>query len=68
MGDLKRYSMEIQFILDRLNELCEERYYERGTGEAKASTIAKNIKSDFVSLIKKIHKDEPSDWEFINKL
>ena len=67
MGELKRYSMEIQYIMEKLNELCDERYYERGTGEAKASTIAKNIKDEFVSLIKKVDKGEPSDWEGIFK-
>lgn len=67
MGELKRYSMEIHYILKNLNEICEERYYERGTGDAKASTIAKNLREEFINLIKKIDKGEPSDWEGLFK-
>jgi hypothetical protein len=62
MGVIKDYEFEVQYIIDELNNLINERYYERGTGEAKASTIAKNIKNQFVDLMKKIEKGEPSAW------
>ncbi|WP_411682460.1 hypothetical protein [Clostridium thailandense] len=67
MGVAQKYEGEIRYIIDELNCLVNERYYERGTGEAKASTIAKNIKEEFVKLIKKMDSGEPSDWDGIFK-
>lgn len=67
MGIIKEYEFEVRFIIDELNNLINERYYERGTGEAKASTIAKNIKNQFVNLMIKIEKGEPSTWAEIFK-
>lgn len=67
MGIIKEYEFEVRFIVDELNNLINERYYERGTGEAKASTVAKNIKAQFVNLMLKIEKGEPSVWAEIFK-
>lgn len=67
MGIIKNYQFEITYIMNELNELVNERYYERCTGEAKASTIAKNIREEFVKLMKKIDNDEPSDLDGVFK-
>ena len=67
MGIIKNYQFEITYIMNELNEIVNERYYERCTGEAKASTIAKNIREEFVKLMKKIDNDEPSDLDGIFK-
>lgn len=67
MGVIKEYESEVGYIIDELDELINERYYERGTGEAKASTIAKNIREEFIKLIKKIDKGEPSDLQGLFK-
>lgn len=67
MGIIKNYEFEIRYIMDELNSLVNERYYERGTAEAKASTIAKNIKEEFVKLMKKIDSEDPSEGDGIFK-
>nr|WP_302596370.1 hypothetical protein [uncultured Cellulosilyticum sp.] len=68
MGVCKKYKMEIGSIIDKLDEICNERYYERGTGECKASTIAKNIKSEFIRLIDKIENNKESVGEEVNRI
>jgi hypothetical protein len=67
MAIIKNYEFEVTYIMNELNDLVNERYYERGTGEAKASTIAKNIREEFVKLMKKIDNGEPSDFEGLFK-
>lgn len=59
--------MEISFIMNNLDQICEEKYYERGNGDCKASTLAKSIREQFVGLIDRIENDKESVGEEISR-
>ncbi|ELC8390761.1 TPA: hypothetical protein K8M95_002838 [Clostridium perfringens] len=61
--DIKKYQFEIMHIIDELKSLEDGCFYEEGCqahpGSASAKTIAKNVREEFIDLIKKIKEDEP---------
>lgn len=61
--DIKKYQFEIGYIIDELENLENGCFYEEGCqahpGSASAKTIAKNVRKEFISLMKKIKEDAP---------
>lgn len=61
--DVKKYEFEIMHIVNELENLENGCFYEsnceKHPGTASAKTIAKNVKHDFIELMKKIKENEP---------
>lgn len=60
--DIKKYELEVTYILNELDNLKNGCFYEDNCtphpGTASAKTIAKNVKESFVDLMKKIANNE----------
>lgn len=65
MNITKRYSIELNKINNRLDDLKKGRIYEltRTPGDASYATLAQHLKEDIDLLISKIENDEPSITE-----
>ncbi|MFB5088345.1 hypothetical protein PGC35_14260 [Psychrobacillus sp. PGGUH221] len=62
-----RYSLEVNAVLNRLDDLKKGRIYEitHTRGDGSHHTIAENIKKDFLLLLDMIDNDAPSATDLI---
>lgn len=67
--DIKKYEIEIEYIINELKDIENGCFYENGCqknrGAASAKTIAKNVRTEFISLMKKIKDNSPGMFEEI---